>query len=57
VTVEAAIKFIRIVTCAGTTCPQSGCVAQRDENGDISFCYCIPAGDCEKIVIIIPIPI
>ena len=57
IAVEAAIKFIRIVTCVGTTCPQTGCFALRDADGEIQSCHCLPAGECERVVIIIPIPI
>ena len=53
---EIEIKFIFVVACLGTTCPQSGCVPIKDENGRILDCMCIPAGECIKTIIPIPIP-
>ena len=55
--VTAAIHVIRIEACVGTTCPSTGCVTQRGEDGHITDCYCIPAGECNKVILIIPIPI
>ena len=52
----AGIHVIRIEACVGSTCPSTGCVTQRGEDGHITDCYCLPAGECHKVILIIPIP-
>jgi hypothetical protein len=47
------IRFMWIETCYGANCP--ACLATKDEAGHILFCTCMPAGDCERIVIPVPI--
>jgi hypothetical protein len=53
----AALRFLRLEICVGTTCPSSGCLAERDEDGHIQSCTCLPAGECEKVILLIPIPL
>jgi hypothetical protein len=52
---EAGVIFIEACLSPDGTCPQSGCITTKDERGKIIDCMCIPAGNCQRVVIPIPI--
>lgn len=52
---EAGVIFIEACLSPDGTCPQSGCITTKDDRGKITDCMCIPTGNCQRVVIPVPI--